>query len=144
MGPGTLWLSFLTWMSVCSSEAVPLSAPVRPRSPLCAYPSAEDAGIQSCFNSFLARDWCWSRHSGPVIHYIHLLSMAVVILIFTHISAGLISLWFSSDSTFHFRSASHTRGPLSQLWCRGPAWFCRLYASAAWSCFSHVGQSPPS
>lgn len=34
-----------------------------------------------------ARDWCWSSHAGPAICCLHLLSMAVVMLFFTHISA---------------------------------------------------------
>lgn len=90
--PGTQCLSFLTWMSVCSAEAVPLSAPVRPVSHLCAHPSAEDVGIRYFPHSFLpgaGADVLVLSHATSAAHGHSWSSLASLL--------GLISLWFSSD-----------------------------------------------
>lgn len=71
-----------------------------------------------------ARDWCWSSHAGPAICCLHLLSMAVVMLFFTHISAissHLISPWLPRDWTFYFGSTSYTKGSVNHLWVGGGA-----------------------
>lgn len=102
VGPGTHWLSFLTWISVCSSEAVSSSVPVRWRSPLCVYPSAEALAIQYFYSFVLEQPHTCHTPSRSAIHgYSHVPH--------SHLCC-LISLWFPRNWTFHCWSTSYTKG----------------------------------